>query len=79
VSTCSDSLLAWPYTILIDLSPTHLLTYIPISFNAAGQFQLPLPLDLTMPAFLGTSLSFQVAQVAPTLGLSNGLELVLTP
>ena len=32
-----------------------------------------------MPVFLGTSLSFQGAQIAPTLGLSNGLELVLTP
>ncbi|MBN2490944.1 MAG: ThuA domain-containing protein, partial [Planctomycetes bacterium] len=79
VSTCSAAVASPPYTVLVDLGAVHRVGLLTIGFDAAGRFELPVPLRPALPVFLGTSLFLQGAQVFPTVGLSNGLEIGLTP
>ena len=52
---------------------------IPFTFDGAGQFSFTLPLSVTLPGTISTSFFLQAAQRTPTIGLSNGLELILCP
>jgi len=79
VSTCSASWVVPPYTILVDLGPTHWLGHAPLTLDQTGQFVLPVPLRLSLPAYVGTTLFVQGGQSWPTVGLSNGLSILLTP
>jgi type 1 glutamine amidotransferase len=79
LSTCSASSPLPPYTVLVDLGPMHLVGILPVTFGPSGRFELPVPVQPALPVFLGTSLVAQGAQLFPTVGLSNGLRLDLTP
>jgi len=79
VSTCSASSPVPLYTVLVDLGPAHLVGLLPVNFDPSGRFELPVPVQPAVPVFLGTSLFFQGAQLFPTVGLSNGLGIVLPP
>ena len=78
-STCSASLRFGPYTLLADASPVHFIALLPGTFDAAGHAVYPLRNRFSIAALTGTTLFFQGAQTAPTLGLSNGLRVSLTP
>ena len=78
-STCAASQPFGPYTLLVDAGTTHFLALVPGRFDAAGNAVYPLPRSFSIPASLGTTLYLQGAQTTPTLGLSNGLRVSLTP
>jgi hypothetical protein len=52
---------------------------LPGRFDAAGNAVYALPLSAPIPTAAGTSVFFQGAQTTPTLGLSNGLRVTVTP
>ncbi|MHC4514100.1 MAG: ThuA domain-containing protein [Planctomycetota bacterium] len=68
-----------PYTLLVDARPGRFVALLPGRFDAAGNAVYALPLSAPIPTAAGTSLFFQGAQTTPTLGLSNGLRVTLTP
>ena len=55
------------------------MALLPGRFDTAGNAVFALPLSARIPTAAGTSLFFQGAQTTPTLGLSNGLRVTLTP
>ena len=79
VSTCSATQWVPPYRILIALGGNHLLGHVPFVYDQGGRFRVGVPLKFALPAFIGSTLFMQGAQVSPTVGLSNGLRIDLTP
>jgi cytochrome c len=79
LSACQASMPAGGFTVLVDLGSPGLLGLFPIAFDAAGHFQLIVPLTLSLPGAWGNSLYLQGAQIGATIGVSNGLNLVLCP
>ena len=78
-SSCQTSITSGGLTTLVDLAAPGVIGFVPVTFGANGQFQLPLPLTLPVPGILGSSVYLQGAQIGATVGLSNGLQLVLCP
>ncbi len=79
ISLCAASDRFGPYTLLADARPGQFVALLPGSFDATGHAIYPLPLTFRIPAAAGTSVYFQGAQTTPTFGLSNGLQVTLTP
>lgn len=79
LSTCSGQTNVPPLTVLVDVTPTHLLGLAPIVFDGAGRLRLTIPKQFALTAATGTLLFLQGAWFGPSTGLSNGLEVTLTP
>ncbi len=79
LSSCPASVLDGSLSILVELDPPGFVLCSPLVFDSAGKWRGTLPLTLELPGSLGNSLFFQGAQLTPSLGLSNGLELDLCP
>ena len=79
LSTCSARISIPPLTLWIDVTPRHMIGQLPLTFDPAGRFKLTLPRSFSLPASVGTSLFFQGAQGAPSVGLSNGVWVTLRP
>jgi type 1 glutamine amidotransferase len=79
ISLCAASDRFGPFTLLADARPGQFVAYLPGRFDTTGRVVYPLPVTLKIPAAAGTSVFFQGAQTTPTLGLSNGVRLTLTP
>jgi type 1 glutamine amidotransferase len=78
-SGCAASVPSGPLTVLVDLAPPGFIGFVPLSFDAAGQSQLPIQLAVQLPGTWGNVIFLQGAQLGPSLGLSNGLQLTLCP
>jgi hypothetical protein len=79
VSSCQSSTTASGLTILVDLASPGFVGLFPLSFDATGHWQLPLPPTVQLPGLWGNSIFVQGAEVGAVIGLSNGLHLSLCP
>jgi type 1 glutamine amidotransferase len=79
VSSCQSATTAGSLTILVDLTSPGFVGLFPLSFDAAGQWQLTVPATVQLPGIWGNSIVLQVAEVGSTIGLSNGLQISLCP
>ena len=79
VSSCSASSSGGGITVLVDLASPGFAGFVTVAFDAAGQWQVTIPLVLQLPGSWGTSLYLQGADLGSPLKLSNGLQLSLCP
>jgi type 1 glutamine amidotransferase len=79
VSSCQSAATAGGLTILVDLAGPGFVGLFPVSFDALGQWQLPVPATVQLPGIWGNSISLQGAEIGAAIGLSNGLQISLCP
>jgi type 1 glutamine amidotransferase len=77
-SACAAAMPSGSLMIVIELGTPGLLTFVPIAFDPAGQWQLTFG-PIQLPGSAGASIVLQGAQIGPAIGLSNGLELFFCP
>jgi type 1 glutamine amidotransferase len=79
VGSCAASASGGGITVLVELGNPGFIGLVPIAFDGQGQAQIVVPLVVQLPGSWGRTLFLQGAETAPTLALSNGVQLSLCP
>jgi type 1 glutamine amidotransferase len=79
ISRCAAATTAGGVSVLIELAPAGFWGFLPVAFDAAGQWQIAVPFTLQAPGSLGGAVFFQGAQIGASVGVSNGFQINLCP